>query len=76
MSTFAPKHQLPAFQIRGGGARAERERGAYYLSLRATGDGWSLLAPEGEVVFRALGLAGRRRCLEYARELGVLAVIG
>jgi hypothetical protein len=35
-----------------------------------------LLAPDGKVVFRALGLAGRRRCLEHARELGVLAVIG
>jgi hypothetical protein len=76
MSTFAPKDELPAFQIRGARARTERERTAYYLSLRATGDGWSLLAPDGKLVFRALGLAGRRRCLEYARELGVLAVIG
>jgi hypothetical protein len=45
------------------------------LSLRATGDGWSLLAPDGEVVFRGFGLAGRRQCLQFARRLGVLAVL-
>ena len=74
MTALAHRARLPAFQIRGGSR--ERELTAYYLSLRATGDGWSLLAPDGKVVFRALGLAGRRRCLEHARELGVLAVIG
>jgi hypothetical protein len=76
MTAFAHKDHLPAFQIRVRGAACERDLAAYYLSLRPTGDGWSLMAPDGRVVFRALGLAGRRRCLEYARELGVLAVIG
>jgi hypothetical protein len=45
------------------------------LSLRATDDGWSLLAPNGDVLFRGIGLAARRRCLELARELGALAVL-
>jgi hypothetical protein len=45
------------------------------LWLRATGDGWSLVAPDGHVLFHALGLSGRRECLEFARERGVLAVL-
>jgi hypothetical protein len=45
------------------------------LYLRATGDGWSLLNPAGEVLFRGFGLAGRRQCLEFARANGVLAVL-
>ena len=44
-------------------------------SLRATEDGWSLLAPTGQVVFRGFGLASRRACLEFARDSGVLAVV-
>lgn len=45
------------------------------FSLRATGDGWVLLGADGEVVFHGLGVGGRRQCLEFARELGVLAVV-
>ena len=44
------------------------------LTLRATGDGWALIGPEGEIVFRGLGVRGRHACLEFARERGVLAV--
>lgn len=44
-------------------------------SLRATEDGWSLLAPDGKVIFRGRGLTSRRECLEIARELGVMVVI-
>ena len=44
------------------------------LRLVTTGDGWSLVTPEGKLVFEAVGNAGRRRCLEFARAQGVLAV--
>ncbi len=47
-----------------------------YLRLRPTGDGWSLLSADGEVILRTLGNGGRQRCLEYAHELGVLSVLG
>ncbi len=46
------------------------------MSLRATEDGWSLMARDGKVVFRGFGLAGRRQCLQFAHQLGVLAVVG
>jgi hypothetical protein len=46
------------------------------LTLRASDDGWSLIAPDGRVVFRGFGLASRRECLRYAHDLGVLAVFG
>jgi hypothetical protein len=71
MSAFAHR---PAFEIHLADGRG-RDLTARYLSLRATGDGWSLLSPEGHVVFWALGLHGRRRCLEFARAAGVLAVL-
>ncbi len=45
-----------------------------HLTLRTTADGCSLIGPEGEVVFRADGLDGRRACLEFARRHGVLAL--
>jgi hypothetical protein len=54
---------------------ARRAAAGRRFSLRASEDGWSLLAPNGEVVYRGFGLASRRQCLEFARELGVLAVI-
>jgi hypothetical protein len=45
------------------------------LWLRATSDGWSLLDPSGHVLFYGLGQSSRRRCLEFARSRGVLAVL-
>jgi hypothetical protein len=45
------------------------------LRLLPTGDGWSLIGPDGELVFHGLGLSGRRQCLEFAREHGALAVL-
>jgi hypothetical protein len=45
------------------------------LKLMPSGDGWSLLTPDGEVVFHALGTRARRRCLEVAQAKGVLAVL-
>ena len=44
------------------------------LRLQPRGDGWSLVAPDGQLVFHALGATGRRRCLETARARGVLAI--
>jgi hypothetical protein len=44
------------------------------LRLLPSGDGWSLVGPDGELVFHALGVHGRRHCLEFARAEGVLAV--
>lgn len=46
-----------------------------FLKLLPTGDGWALVGPDGKVVFDALGTGGRRRCLEFARARGVLAVL-
>jgi hypothetical protein len=44
------------------------------LILRPTEDGWSLIGPDGHLVFRGFGLKGRRECLEFARGCGVHAV--
>lgn len=44
------------------------------LRLLPSGDGWSLIGLDGELVFSALGLSGRRRCLEFAHATGVLAI--
>lgn len=49
---------------------ADRRR----LRLLPSGDGWSLLGPDGRLVFSAPGLSARRRCLEFAQAEGVLAV--
>jgi hypothetical protein len=61
-----------AFEIRGASVQAG-ERPAR-LVLRATGDGWSLLGPDGELVHFGLGRQGRHECLQFARDRGVLAV--
>lgn len=72
----AISHRPAAFELRTRVEKRERDAGAatQRLSLRATGDGWSLLAPNGQVLFRGFGLAGRRQCLEFARRLGALTV--
>lgn len=44
------------------------------LRLVPSGDGWSLIRRDGKLVFHGLGITGRQRCLEYARDHGVLAV--
>jgi hypothetical protein len=73
MSAIA--HKSAAFEMRGGRQELTRAAANQWWSLRATEDGWSLLAPNGEVVFRGFGLASRRTCLEFARDSGVLAVV-
>jgi hypothetical protein len=40
-----------------------------------SGDGWSLVTLDGELVYSALGLSGRRRCLEFAQAEVVLALV-
>lgn len=52
--------------------RADR---SFRLRLVPSGDGWALLTPDGELIFHALGTVGRRRCLEFARARGVIAVL-
>jgi hypothetical protein len=69
-------HRPAAFAVVSVDGSRSRDRASTSLTLRATEDGWSLLAADGHVVFSAIGTAGRRRCLEFARELGVLAVFG
>jgi hypothetical protein len=72
----ATAHRREAFELRLDPDPYRHDPSAQRLSLRATGDGWSLLAPDGAVVFRGFGLAGRRQCLEFAANRGVLAVLG
>jgi hypothetical protein len=49
--------------------------GARQLRLVASGDGWSLVSLEGEPVFSADGRRGRWRCLEFAHNRGVVALV-
>ena len=69
-------HQLAAFELQAPGRVHHRATVADRMLLRATEDGWSLMAHDGQLVFRGFGLAGRRQCLQFAHELGVLAVLG
>jgi hypothetical protein len=71
----AVAHRRAALEIRSDRGALRRAAATRRYTLRASEDGWSLLAPNGEVVFRGFGLASRRECLEFARDLGVLAVI-
>jgi hypothetical protein len=63
-----------AFEVRSGRPSWSRDDSAERLYLRPTEDGWSLLNSAGEVLFRGFGLDGRRQCLEFAREIGILTV--
>jgi hypothetical protein len=73
MTTLA--HRLGAVGIGAAGSPQVRDDAIRRLTLRATGNGWSLLGPRGEEVFHAPGVAGRRKCLEFARDHGVLVVL-
>ena len=53
------------------GVQHGSDEATFRLSLRATEDGWTLMAPDGETVFEGLGIAGRRQCLEFARDLDI-----
>ncbi len=70
MTTF--NHHPAAFAI--SAAKKPGTAGSYLL-LRPTEDGWSLITPDGQVVYRGLGLSSRRRCLEIAVERGAATVL-
>jgi hypothetical protein len=68
-------HKPARFQI-GPLADLRREvRAGVRLRLLPSGDGWSLVAPDGKLVYQSLGIGGRRDCLEFARAHGVLAIL-
>lgn len=67
-------HHPAAAIVRTGAQSRARDEAADRLYLRPTGDGWSLLNADGQVLLRGLGVGARRQCLEVARELGVLVV--
>jgi hypothetical protein len=73
MSAIA--HKPAAFELRLPRDAAKRDRSGHTLMLKPSADGWSLIGPDGEVLFRGLGTAARRECLQRARELGVLTVV-
>jgi hypothetical protein len=60
----------PALEIRS----TLRLPAAARTRLLACEDGWSLVGPNGELIFRGLGRRGRRQCLEAARERGIPVV--
>jgi hypothetical protein len=72
MIALAPKPVAFELRVRPRG-RAQSAPGDH-VSIWATEDGYSLVAPDGRVLFRGLGREGRHQCLEFAREHGVLVV--
>jgi hypothetical protein len=75
MSALSHNHRGAAAEIRLIGERAFARGGpADRIRLLPSGDGWSLVGPDGSLLFYGLGHQGRRKCLEWARARGVLAV--
>jgi hypothetical protein len=72
MTTF--NHIRAAFEIPAAEKPDVLSAAGGYLILRPTEDGWSLLTADGDLVFRGLGTAARRRCLEIAYERGAATV--
>jgi hypothetical protein len=70
MTTF---HHSPAAFAIAASEKAHIRSSA--LLLRPTEDGWSLVTPAGEVIYRGLGTGARRRCLEIAYERGAPTVL-
>jgi hypothetical protein len=65
-STLHPTNHAPLARL------ASTSTGAApRLRLLPSGDGWSLVTVDGRLVFSALGISGRRRCLEFALAEGV-----
>jgi hypothetical protein len=73
MTTF--QRNPAAFAIAAAEKSDELTTAGGYLILRATEDGWSLITPAGDVVYRGLGTGARRRCLEIAYERGAATVL-
>jgi hypothetical protein len=72
MTTY---NHTAAFEISAADESAVPSTAGGYLILRPTEDGWSLLTPAGDVLYRGLGTGARRRCLEIAYERGAAAVL-
>jgi hypothetical protein len=72
---------FPLIRRRVGRRRRPRQPGhgplsdAPRLRLLAGGDGCSLVSLDGEPVFSATGRSGRWRCLEFAQNNGVVALV-
>jgi hypothetical protein len=66
-------HTSPLVQIRAA-VRSTAVPTARRPRLCPTGDGWSLLSADGELLVHGLGTAGRRECLQAARRMGVLVL--
>ncbi len=73
MTTF--NHHPAAIELSAAETSGIRSTAGGYLLLRPTEDGWSLIAPDGEVVYRGLGIGSRRRCLEIAVDRGAATVL-
>jgi hypothetical protein len=74
MTSLAPTQA--ARGLSGGFRERAQSQVCTRLSLQPNGDGWSLVSPNGELVFEAPGTRGRRRCLAFARAHGVLTIFG
>ena len=72
MTAFA--HIPATVEIRAALSAAVQIPAAKRTRLLPTEDGWSLVGPNGELIFRGLGRQARRQCLEAARERGIVAV--
>lgn len=72
MATF--NHHPAAVEISAAAKTDATSARGGYLILRPTEDGWSLITPSGEVLYRGLGIDSRRRCLEIAVERGAATV--
>lgn len=68
-------HRPAAFAIHVAEPRRLRRALRRYPLLAPTEDGWSLVGPTGELLFRGSGMRGRRECLEFARDHGIVAVM-
>jgi len=64
-----------AFKARTFDASRHGVGGHVRVRLVKSAEGWSLVSPAGESVFQASGKHARRRCLEFARAEGVLALL-
>jgi hypothetical protein len=69
-------HKRASLPSRTAGAPCLRDGAARVVILRATGDGWSLITPDGDEMFHAVGIAGRHEALEFAHDHDVLVVLG
>jgi hypothetical protein len=67
--------QKPAAIVLRVGSQPNGGAASGHLLLRPSEDGWSLITPGGALVFRGMGIAGRRECLEFARDQGVALVL-